>query len=121
MATQEASPQPAWELSEAERRALARAGMIDEDEHFVMTKISLGRQLLRLDMEGSADFLSPDLAPGVSGAEDCNYYDAIASLLFPAAQDGFGPEELCEDAVEQYRSFTQTARAQVARRIPNGS
>jgi hypothetical protein len=112
MATQEASPQPAWELSEAERRALARAGM---------TKISLGRQLLRLDMEGSADFLSPDLAPGVSGAEDCNYYDAIASLLFPAAQDGFGPEELCEDAVEQYRSFTQTARAQVARRIPNGS
>jgi hypothetical protein len=108
-----AVPQPPafWELSESERRALSDADLVDEDEHFVLWKINHGRHMVK-SAEDRAYPGPIELEGGLEIGDECPYYDAIASLPFAAVQDGFDPEQVCRDAIDQYKSFTETARAQ---------
>lgn len=104
-----------WELSDNERATLPDT-VVGKDEQFVMFKINQGRRYVL--EETSPETIYPgtsDLLLLPDRVEDCNYYDAIASILMAAQHAGHDVDELCELAIDQQKGFMRDARLQATR------
>src|SRR6476620_12276290 len=90
-----------WQLSDDERRSIPTT-LVGEQEEHAFYKINEGRRWVKNCQEPDVAYPgSVDLEPLTQETEVCDYYDAVASILMAALQDGHDPVAICLAAIDQ--------------------